>query len=130
MSYEPTDVARALKDWLKTDLATRFPTLAVALELPADWKVGSNPVLVISDDGGPLSHWPVATSPTIRGTTWTSGRNCAYAYAAMTRLLTARIPGIAAILPGSGFLEARDSSTGADLVSFTVRARARTRQPL
>jgi hypothetical protein len=123
---EPVDVARLIKDWLKTDLATRFPTLAVRLELPSNWKIGSNPVLVVADDGATMGMWPAATDPTIRCTSWTSGRNTAYAYAAMSRLLTARIEGVAAIRPGAAFLESRDSSTGGDLVSFTVRAVART----
>ncbi|MGA5467174.1 hypothetical protein [Mycobacterium sp. NPDC050041] len=126
---EPTDVARRIKDWLKADLATPFPTLTVALELPANWALGSNPVLVVADDGDPWGMWPVATSPTIRVTSWTSGRNRAYVHKAITRLLTQRIPGIAAIKPGSGILEARDAKTRADLASFTVRARARTAVP-
>jgi hypothetical protein len=129
---EPVDVARLVKDWLadklpdKSGLTARFPELSVALELPANWSVGSNPVLVVADDGGPLNYWPTATEPTIRVTSWTSGRQPKYAYAAMTRLLTARIPGVAAALPGSGFIEARDPDNGGDLVSFTVATRVRT----
>jgi hypothetical protein len=126
---EPKDVAKIIKDWLKTDLATRFPTLSVALELPPDWSLGSNPVLVVEDDGDPLVVWPAATSPTIRVTSWTSGRDRTYAHAAMTRLLTQRITGIAKLLPGTGILEARDEKTRGDLASFTVRARARTAVP-
>jgi hypothetical protein len=125
---EAVDVARLIKDWLKTDLAARFPELSVRLELPADWSIGSDPVLIVADDGGPLDNWPAATSPTIRATSWTSGRDTRYAYAAMTRLLSTRIPGVAAVLPGTGFLEARDSKTGGDLVSFTVLTRVRTKE--
>lgn len=123
---EPVDVARLIKDWLKTDLASRFPTLSVRLELPSDWTLGDNPVLVVSDDGATMDMWPAATDPTIRVTSWTSGRITTYAYAAMSRLLTARIDGVAAIRPGTAFLESRDSSNGGDLVSFTVIAVART----
>lgn len=126
---EPVDVAQIVKDWLKTDLAARFPALSVRLELPADWVLGSDPVLVVADDGDPLAVWPAATSPTIRVTSWTSGRDRTYVHAALTRLLTARIPGIAAVLPGTGVIEARDSKTRGDLASFTVRARARTAVP-
>ena len=128
-SREPVDVARIVKDWLKADLASRFPTLKVTLELPSDWALLSSPVLVVADDGDPLVVWPVATSPAIRVTSWTSGRDRTYIHAALTRLLTAQIPGIAAILPGTGILEARDSNTRGDLASFTVRARARTAVP-
>lgn len=126
---EPQDVKRVIKDWLKADLAVRFPELTVALELPPKWSLGSLPVLLVADDGDPLNQWPVATSPTIRVTSWTSGVERKYAHAAMTRLLTARIPGIAAILKGSGPLDARDKETKGDLSSFTVRARARTAVP-
>ncbi|MGP3321447.1 hypothetical protein [Mycobacteroides abscessus] len=124
---EPVDVARLIKDWLKADMAARFPELSVRLELPANWTLGSPPVLLVADDGATLDMWPAATDPTIRVTSWTSGRETKYAYAAMPRLLTTRIPGLAAILPGTAFLEARDSKTGGDLISFTVRTRARTR---
>lgn len=126
---EPVDVARLIKDWLKADadLAARFPELSFALELPADWTLDSDPVLVIADDGSTLDMWPAATDPTIRVTSWTAGRETKYAYAAMARLLTARVPGVAAILPGAAFLEARDKRTAGDLISFTVRTRARTR---
>jgi len=126
---EPIDVARTIKDWLKADLAERFPELSVTLELPSDWALGSDPVLVVSDDSGPLNMWPVATSPTIRVTSWTSGRDRTYVNAALTRLLTQRIPGIAKVLPGTGILDARDAATRGDLASFTVRARARTAVP-
>lgn len=133
---EPVDVALLLKEWLKADLVARFPELygrpwgdSVRLELPDDWTLGADPVLVVADDGDPLSMWPVATTPTIRVTSWTSGRDRTYVHAAITRLLTQRIPGIAAILPGTGILEARDSKTKGDLASFTVRARARTAVP-
>lgn len=129
MIREPVDVARLVKDWLKADVAIRFPELSVALELPATWKLGDDPVLVIADDGGPMDMWPAATAPTIRATSWTSGREPKYSYAVMARLLTARISGIAAVLPGAGFLEARDSRTGGDLTSFTVLTRARAHQP-
>lgn len=127
MSREPVDVVRLIKDWLKDDLGQRFPELSVTLELPAGWKLGSDPVLVLADDGDPLGMWPAATSPTIRGTSWTSGRTRIYVHAAMARLLTAKIPGIAAILPGAGFLDTRDKDTGGDLSSFTLLTRARTR---
>lgn len=128
-SREPVDVARIVKDWLKADLASRFPTLTVTLELPSDWVLGSDPVLLVADDGDPLVVWPAATSPTIRVTSWTSGRDRTYIHAALSRLLTARIPGIAAILPGTGVLEARDKNTRGDLASVTVLARARTAVP-
>lgn len=126
---EPQDVKRVVKDWLKADLAVRFPELLVTLELPKDWTLGSGPVLLVADDGDPLLMWPVATSPTIRVTSWTSGVERKYAHAAMTRLLTVPVPGLAKIKKGTGPLDARDPKTKGDLTSFTVRARARTAVP-
>lgn len=124
---EPVNVSRIVKDWLKAELAPRFPELTVALELPSNWKLGSGPVLVIADDGSPMGMYPVATSPTIRGTSWTSGREPKYVSAAVGALLSKRVPGIGSILPGTLLLDAgRDSKNNGDLSSFTVRTRART----
>jgi hypothetical protein len=128
-SREPVDVARLVKDWLKADLASRFPELSVRLWLPSDWTSGYGPVLLVEDDGDPLAVWPAATSPTIRFTTYTSGRNRTYIHAVFAGVHAARIPGIAAVLPGTGILEARDSETGGDLASFTVLTRVRTAVP-
>jgi hypothetical protein len=125
---EPVDVARVVKDWLKADLATRFPTLSVALELPpldagvqpgpggrrrrrpdggvAGGDVADDPRHVV--DVGPQPHLrarragPAADGP---------------------------IPGIAAILPGTGSSRPATPKTRGDLASFTVRARARTAVP-
>ncbi len=126
MTREPIDVARLVKDWLKSELAEQFPELSVRLELPSDWALGSNPVLLVSNDGSPINMWPVATTPTIRVASWTTGRELKYIHAAMGLLFTARVPGLAAVLPGTGILEARDSKTQGDLASFTVLTRART----
>jgi hypothetical protein len=128
-SREPVDVARLVKDWAKTDLAARFPELSVRLWLPSDWTTGSGPVLLVEDDGDPLAVWPAATSPTIRFTTYTSGRNRTYIQALFGRVHEARIPGVAAVLPGTGILEGRDEATGGDLASFTVLTRVRTAVP-
>ena len=125
VTREPSDVARLIKDRAAAKFAARFPELLVALELPADWTLESGPVLVIADDGDPMSMWPVATSPTIRGTSWTSGRNRTYAHAALGWLLSEHIPGIASVLPGTGVLDARDKDTGGDLASFTVLPRVK-----
>ena len=110
-------------------MAVTFPSLTVALALPSGWTLGSDPVLVLADDGDPMNLWPAATSPTIRVTSWTSGRDRTYVHKAMARLLSARIPGIAKLLPGTGFMDTRDPATGGDLSSFTVRPRARTAVP-
>ncbi len=121
----PVDVAQLVKDEMKARAATAHPALQVRLELPADWTPQSAPVLLIADDGGPVAY-PVLTAPTIRVTSWTGGRDRTYIHWALGQLLGTRIPGLAAILPGTGVIEARDDKTRGDLASFTVRARART----
>jgi hypothetical protein len=126
--FEPVDVALLIKECLKTDLAQRFPTLLVRLTLPSNWKIGAPPVLIVADDGGPMDMWPAATASVIRLTSWTSGRDRTYVHAATARILAGGVPGVAAILPGSGVLESRDSATGGDLASVIVQARARTQQ--
>lgn len=130
IAAEPKDVPSLIMDWLAVDLAARFPTLKVALELDSQWALHSSPpMLIVEDDGDPLVIWPVGTSPTTRITSWTTGRDRRYVHAALTRLLTTPIPGIAKVLPGTGILDARDPTTGGDLASFTVRARARLAVP-
>ncbi len=126
MTRQPVDAGKLVKDWLAGQAATAFPGLLVALELPSKWKLGDGPVLVVSDDGGPVA-WPVATKPTIRVTSWTSGRDRTYAHWALGLMLGTPIPGVAAVLPGTGIIEARDDKNRGDLTSFTVRLRVRTR---
>ena len=121
----PVDGAQIIKDWLKTRAAADHPDLRVVIELP-DWKFGAGPILVVADDSGPMDIWPVATSPQIRVTSWTSGRDRTYVNWAMAQLLGQVIPGVACVLPGTGILDARDPKTRADLASFTVRTRLRT----
>ena len=110
MTRQPVDAGKLVKDWL---------------ELPSKWKLGDGPVLVVSDDGGPVA-WPVATKPTIRVTSWTPGRDRTYAHWALGLMLGTPIPGVAAVLPGTGIIEARDDKNRGDLTSFTVRLRVRT----
>lgn len=127
---EARDVPDIICDWLAADLAGRFPELVVSLEL-GGWTLHSSPpLLLIEDDGDPmLLPVEVGTTPTTRITSWTSGRERKYIHAAMARLLTTPIPGIAKLLPGTGVLDARDPTTGGDLASITVRARARLAVP-
>lgn len=130
---EAIDVPDVLCDWLALpeQLGTRFPELLVRLELPADWAPHvSPPVLLVEDDGDPmLLPVRVGTTPTQRVTSWTTGRDRRYIHAAMSLLLTRPIPRIAKLLPGTGVLDARDPTTGGDLASITVRARARLAVP-
>lgn len=125
MIREPQDAAQIVKDWLKAQMAADFPELTVTLEL-GGWKLGDAPKLVVFDDSGPTDMWPVATSPTIRVTTWTSGRERKYVNRAIGLLLGKPVPGVAAILSGTSIVDGRDSRNDGDLASFTVRTRLRT----
>ena len=125
MIREPQDGAQIIKDWLAAQLADEFPELSVVIE-QVDWKFGNGPMLVVADDSGPMNKWPVATSPTIRVTSWTTGRDRTYISRALGLLLGKTVPGVAAVLPSTGILDARDPKTDGDLASFTVRTRLRT----
>jgi hypothetical protein len=125
-AVRPVDAAQLIKDWLVLTLAPVFPELAIRLEHHQDWELGDGPELVVFDDSGPLDQWPVATRPTIRITTWTTGRDVSIANHVLGLMLCTPIPGIAQVLPGTAVIETRDPATGADLASFTVRTRVRT----
>lgn len=122
VAVQPTDAAPLIKAWLKP----LVPGVTVRLEHDEDWGLGSAPELVIFDDGGPMNQWPINTSPTIRVTSWTTGRDVSIINRVLGLMLCTPIPGIANVLPGTAVLETRDSKTGADLASFTVRTRVRT----
>ena len=125
-AVQPADAAPMVKQWLKTVVAGPFPDLDVRLEHRDDWALGDAPELVVFDDSGPLDQWPVVTRPTIRVTTWTTGRDVTIVNRVLGLMLCTPIPGIAQVLPGTAVIETRDSKTGADLASFTVRTRVRT----
>ena len=91
-AVQPVDAAQLIKDWAKTALMTPFPTLDVRMEHRDDWELGDNPELVVFDDSGPLDQWPVVTRPTIRVTTWTTGRDVS---------IVNRVLGLMLCTPGS-----------------------------
>lgn len=122
----PADPAKLVKDWLKPAVAAKFPDLMVRLELDRNWRLGGAPAVCVFNDGGPLNQWPVNTSPTIRVTSWTTGRDVRYINHILGLMLCTPIPGIAKVLPGTGVIEDKDQTNGADLASFTVRTRVRT----
>lgn len=125
----PADPAKLVKNHLAATVpalvATPAPTFGVVL--PANWSLSSPPAVVVFDDGG-APIWPVVTRPLLRITVWANGRDrgIAIAGAALSVLTSQRIPGVATLTQPSGLLEARDSNTGAQLVSFTMRSQSRT----
>ena len=128
--YVPSDAARTVADWLKTELAAAFPTLTIGLELPSSWSKTSPPALVVFDDAGPIraGEWPVATRPLLRVTVWAGGRSEARTVAgrALGLLLCKPVPGVARVKPATQLLDTRDSNTGGYVASFTVNTTART----
>lgn len=91
-AVQPVDAAQLIKDWAKTALMTPFPTLDVRMEHRDDWELGDNPELVVFDDSGPLDQWPVVTRPTIRVTTWTTGRDVSIVNRVLGLMLCTSIP--------------------------------------
>ena len=128
--YVPSDVARSVKDYLKGEMATAFPTLTTGLELSPSWTKSSAPALVVFDDGGPVraAEWPVATRPLLRVTVWAAGRSEARSIAAraLGSLLCKPVPGVSRIKPATMLLDTRDSNNGGYVATFTVNATART----
>lgn len=95
-------------------------------DVPADWKLRSDPPLAtVYDDGGAVT-WPVLRDPIIRISVRARGKPLAKRIAARADgYLRANLPsGVACIRRerGSAFIVTTDSLSGADLVSFTLSA--------
>lgn len=122
----PGSPAPLVKAALVTFLAT---TARVVRDVPDKWTPSDGPVVLVADDGGPLS-WPVMSRNIVRVTVFAEGKDPARTIALRCAgYLHDNTPaGIAHIFRsgGTSILEARDSSTGADLASFTVAATVRT----
>lgn len=120
--------ARVLKDALKGRMSAKYPDLAYGLGLPEDWaSYDGPPLLVVFDDGG-ASEWPVSDRATLRVTAWSNSltKSREIAAFALGVTLTHRVEGLSQILPGTRVIDARDPENGAEMASYTVRARART----
>lgn len=100
----------------------------VVRDVPDLWKPADGPVVLVADDGGPLS-WPIMSRIVVRITVFANGKDSA-------RLLAGRCAGhlhdntpsgLANISrSGTSILEARDPQTGADMASFLITATVRT----
>lgn len=100
----------------------------VVRDVPNTFQPGDTPIVLVADDGGPLS-WPVSSRNIVRVTVFGSGissvrllaRRCA------GQLHDNRPSGITHVFrEGSSVIETRDPKTGADMASFTVAVRVRT----
>lgn len=121
-------IAAALRVFflLPSNVAIFSGAVRVAEEdIPTDWNLRTDPpCLVVYDDGGPV-FWPYKRDPTIRLTARARGKPIAKRVCARAEgYLRENIPaGLAHIRrSGGAFLVTTDSSTGADLASFTVPA--------
>lgn len=103
-------------------------TARVVRDVPDKWTPAAGPVVLVADDGGPLS-WPVMSRNIVRVTVFAEGKDAARTIALRcVGYLHDNTPaGITHIFrDGTSILEARDPQTGADMASFTVTATVRT----
>jgi len=125
----PADPARVAKDYLATIVPALVPSPApmFGMVLPDDWTPDAAPRVVVFDDSGPMA-WPVSTSPTLRITAWSGGRDRSRRIIGVCLgvLLAHRIPGIASITDPTGIVEDIDPHNQGVMCSATVRAVART----
>ncbi|SLF39487.1 hypothetical protein [Mycobacteroides abscessus] len=121
--------APALRAWL----GPKFPGVTLADVVPDKWTPDTGPVIVLSDDGGPVvvswggqivrSYHVIRV--TVRGKVRTAVNELACTAAG--HLSTARVPGFK--VSGVGVvLESRDPKTGAALASVLVNVHARSRE--
>lgn len=125
----PADPARIAKNYLASVVPALVPSPppAFGMALAPNWTPSAAPIVVVFDDSGPMV-WPVSTSPTVRVTVWSNGRDRSRAIAALCLgvLLAHRITGIASITDPTGLVEDIDPNNHGLMCSFTVRAIART----
>jgi hypothetical protein len=118
------DIIPAVKDWLQS----RITNADVRLNVPEKWTPTNTPVLVVADDGGPVT-WPIKSEHTIRLTAYGSGRTQVRSIVAKAAGLlgSGRPTGIASINSDMGaILDARDPETAAFLASVLLSAYAKT----
>ncbi len=103
--------------------------MTVGATLPSDWSKGSPPHAQVSWDGTPLMVHPILVHATVRVTVWGSGPSEAKRLAGVCQALLLAHPGgggVAAVLPLTGILPARDPDNRAPIAAFTVRVSLRS----
>ncbi|MFD3748330.1 hypothetical protein [Nocardia sp. NPDC058633] len=126
----PADPARVAKDYLASVIPALVPPSPLptfGMIVPPSWTTASAPLVVVFDDSGP-AVWPVSTSPLLRVTVWSAGRDRSRRIAGVCLgvLLAHRIPGIATVTDPTLLVEDIDPNNQGSMCSFTVRAQART----
>jgi hypothetical protein len=99
----------------------------VRADLPDGWKLGDQPVIIIADDGGPMT-WPVKSRHTIRITGWGDDRVAVRRMVALAvgTLHGAQLSGLVVSRSSGAVIEARDAETTARLASALMTITART----
>lgn len=112
-----------LRQWLQDQTADAD----VRADLPDKWILGSRPVIIIADDGGPMV-WPVKSQHTIRITGWGDDRVLVRRMVARAvgNLHGAQLPGLVVSRSSGAVLEARDGATTARLASALMTINVRT----
>lgn len=123
----PGQLIRPIVEFYDEHQPTFGAGVTVGHGLLEGWTTAHPPHVGVFDDSGPMD-WPITTQPQLRVTVWAAGYDEARRIAGLCLglVLTQRIPGIAQVLPGASLLDARDSRTGGQMVSFTARTRIRT----
>ncbi|AZV00740.1 hypothetical protein SEA_KIKO_12 [Gordonia phage Kiko] len=127
----PVRVPRPAVPAVKAFLAEYLGAAAlVRSNVPDKWTPSQTPVLVVDDDGG-TSTFPVALRRTVRLTAYADGQTAARELVSLAwgALLSRRVPGLAHVREGLVPVDAgRDREhTDAWLASATVLATVRTR---
>lgn len=130
LEVEYPDVERAMRDLLADLVAPHEPDVTVGVGVPDGWDpLTSDPHLQVACDGTPSQVHPIVAHHTVRVVAWAASPTEAKALAALAQGLLLGVGAqqpIAALLPLTGLLPARDPDTRAELASFTVRATTRS----
>lgn len=117
------------KDLLKDLIEPHESEVTVGVGVPANWTKASPDHLQVSLDGTPIVVRSIVAHSTVRVTAWAKSTTRAKQLANLALgLLSAHGggSGIAVVLPLTGCFPARDTDTGAELASVTVRVTVRS----
>lgn len=121
------DVERLVVDYLSDEMDE--PDVTVGVAVPVDWTTESDPHLQVITDGTPSMVPPVIANATVRLLARAASTTEAKRIAAKALGVLSAHPGgegIAAIVPLTGVLPARDPDTFAELASVTCRVTVRS----
>lgn len=117
------DVERLVRDYLAARLDA-----SVGVGVPATWTAQSGPHVQVALDGSFLRDHPAAAHCTVRLVAWAASTTAAKALVQEAQGWLLAHPGgggIATTRPLTGLIPGRDSRTGAEIASVTVRVTIR-----